>query len=72
MSRTPTTESVRCAFIADGGWTPEDRAAMFDIWLDEQLGGAFADGQHSVFHEDELYGEPRKLVHPPNPYRSQP
>lgn len=29
---TPTTESIMAAYIADGGWTAEDRAAQFDRW----------------------------------------
>lgn len=40
---TPTTESIMAAYIADGGWTAEDRAAQFDRWHADVIRKAKAD-----------------------------
>lgn len=68
---TPTTESVRCAFIADGGWTAEDRAAMFDKWLQEIKAQVWDDALNESHAEGEWCGATRTTCFDNhNPYRS--
>lgn len=84
---TPTTEEVRCAYIADFGWHAHDSGADFDRWYAEVIrkakAEAWEEGAAAAWFESGVlqYGDdyPRDnpswlpfSIRKTNPYKEQP